>query len=285
MVREIVNPEFENNKLELSACDFNSMDTDNDQSLSLVELEQGSKSERFKDSETKQGAINFLADHLRENAPQGSLPYWYGEEFAKGKIQDEQFRLIDADGDDVLSKKELNNADQIDKLSPLQKHAARILGNKLDLAESDPLSDGKNGIENWNPKSIEPCSKHMEQVQDRLDNTAEEIARRISCRNGRDAYQALGRSYVKLQDMWQDASRINGNPMRTMETALNKAFEGSGNTVRVMDPMSEYIPKYPWSRRVDAVVSLNPRQHNADDTTRQTMYKNMGAGIYGLHKR
>lgn len=256
---------LDNHKANLDQNDFSTIDKDDNGQLNLAELTKASEGGNFYCH--KQDAVDALKNHLEE-FPNASFQSWHSEEFAKEQLHDSKFRLIDADGDEVLSKKELQDAESISGLSKIDKVAAKT------LAESP---DAEAGVKNWNNTDLEVCD-FLKPVEQELEKQAQKIAQLIE--GGKNPYDAMMGNYSHFQNMWNNARQLPGDPMRNLESALNEATGENGLKFRVMDPESPYAPKYSYSTRGQAILSV-PRNISSDNMR----MKNLGSGAINLGEK
>jgi YD repeat-containing protein len=148
---------FDDCRLTLTKEDIKKIDTNNSGALTATELTDALQSGVF--NEDKSSMVACIRDHVKNSSVDANidgksvkmaatLPNWYSTDFAKQQISKDDFRLIDANGDDILDSGELKGAAG-SKLSKMDKHAASVLSDHLDATLNDPLLSVKGGIKNW----------------------------------------------------------------------------------------------------------------------------------------
>ena len=96
-----------------------------------------------------------------------TLDNWNSLESALKQISKEDFKKIDANGDNVLQSAELKGSKGNKDLSKMSAHAASILSDHLDAAMSDPLISVQDGIKDWHTdaKSAEKADAQNSEKQ------------------------------------------------------------------------------------------------------------------------
>jgi len=155
---------FDDCRLSLSQDDFKKIDTNNSGALTASELQAAKQFSGI--SEDKMGHLNCIAQTVANSEVDvningskvklgATLPSWHTTDFAKQQLSNDDFKIIDSNGDNMLDSKELKTAAGKDsKLSNMDKHAASILGAHLDASLGDPLLDLNGGVKNWREHSI-----------------------------------------------------------------------------------------------------------------------------------
>lgn len=156
-------PGFQEALFSLTKDDFKLIDTNNSGNLSAQECELAAKFGEL--DPAKKDAVTLIGQHIENSKVdvnlQGAkvqmaatLPSWHTPEFAKSQLSQDDFKLIDSNGDDILDSKELKSAAANPKFDAMDKHAINLLGTHLDAALNDPLFDFKGGVRNWHEHSI-----------------------------------------------------------------------------------------------------------------------------------
>ena len=140
--------------LSLDKSDFDRIDGFNldkqkpgDGVLDRFEIYSAIEKDIFKGSPEKQNALKNIDGYMDQNFELGLKP-WHSENFAKAELLGD-FQLIDKNGDNVLSEKELEDKEIMEKLSPVERHSAEILKSRFkELADTEGI-DGMKGISDW----------------------------------------------------------------------------------------------------------------------------------------
>ena len=149
---------FDDCRLSISQDTFKKVDTNNSGKITAGEIDSALKFQNDFSPSTKKD-LQCVSDHLR-NSPidtnlggnqvklAAALSSVHTTDFAKQQLSNDDFKIIDSNGDNTLDSNELKAA-QSSSLSKMDKQAAKVLSEHLDAALNDPLLSIRGAVKNW----------------------------------------------------------------------------------------------------------------------------------------
>ncbi len=206
----------------------------------------------------------------------------------RNSISRDDFSRIDTNRSGTLNQDELLSALQDNIYEPEQRAAIGELSRALENAP--PLKSTVGGVEiqyapeipSWfNDGRAENLT--VEERVERMEKAADKVTAGLTDdMNGYKAWDHMRKHQLTLQDMWNDALALDGDPRARLNDMLNSRLDGSGHhsghKVAFHFPSESNSPKFPWLKDVDGYVTIDPKTDSKDPTREK-----WGAGVLGFN--